>query len=90
MFYYWVEMHYACPKGHINQANRYYKAGDIDQAKRAALGSGLTCSQCPAGFSFDVSALSIEMRTYPFDDEAHFKAHTPTGAVPEILPVKIH
>jgi hypothetical protein len=89
MFYYWVEMFYDCPRGHKNRANRYYETYDIEQAKSAALASGLTCNQCPEGSFFDVRDLAIEMRTYPYDDEAHFKAHAPKGAVPQILPVKL-
>ena len=90
MFYYWVKMHYVCPEGHINQESRYYKADNIDQAKSAALASDLNCDLCPEGSFLDVSALSIELQTYPFDDEAHFRAHVPAGAVPQILPLKTH
>jgi hypothetical protein len=87
MFYYWVQMYYTCPKGHGNRANRYYKAEDIERAKAAAIASDLTCDQCPEGSFLDFWAVSIELRTFPFDDEAHFKAHTPPGAVPQILPL---
>ena len=88
MFYYWVEMHYACPRGHGNLANRYYKADSVEQAKSAALASDLTCSECPAGSFIDVSKLAIQINTYPFDDETEFEAHAPAGAVPQILPLK--
>ena len=88
MFYYWVQMNYTCAKGHINHANRYYKADDIDQAKFAAIASGLRCGQCPEGSFVDVSKVDVDCCTYPFDDEAQFRAHVPTGAVPQILPLK--
>lgn len=90
MFYYWVEMYYTCPNDHPNRANRYYLAEGIDQAKSAALASDLTCDRCPQGTVMDVHSMSIEIRTYPFDDEEHFRKHTPTGAVPQILPLKTH
>ncbi len=88
MFYYWVKMYYTCPRGHGNRAYRYYKADSTDEAKSAAIASGITCDQCPEGSFLEVSSVTINLETYPFDDEAHFRAHVPTGAVLQSLPLK--